>query len=420
MWRTASAVCLVLAPIALAIATGVDPALGDNSGFGVYRDNPGATQWHSLLLHWAWVLFVPGLLGLLAPIRRRGAALARIAWFAVVICLPSFAALMAIDFAILALEQMGLAEAQVSAVENRIGEFGWAAWGWQIPGLLGWGIALVLTPLAAARARVISWWTAVLVLAGTGLYLAFAISPVPLSLTGPVVLIIGGGMAARQLLAGVPGPTAEPDSFGDFRRRAGLICLVAAPLSFAVGMATVPPGPTDAFADHPQLTQASAFFLHLAWVLFVPAALAIAERGRRWTRIAAGAAVLGLLHFSALMIGDYFDLAARQLLDAATADRLLTTMDGYATFTLGWVLPGMVLSILGLVAVAVAAAAERVLRWWVPALVVAGFAAFFLLGIGPLGVVGPLLLVAGFGLAAKALWWTPEPELAAAEPAVIA
>jgi hypothetical protein len=98
MWRKAAAVALVTAPIALTVSTGVDPALGDDQGYGVYRAHPDATQWHSLLLHWAWVLFVPGMLGLLTPIRTRGAVLARIAWVSVVLGLSTFAALMAMDF----------------------------------------------------------------------------------------------------------------------------------------------------------------------------------------------------------------------------------------------------------------------------------------------------------------------------------
>ena len=63
----------------------------------------------------------------------------------------------------------------------------------------------------------------------------------------------------------------------------------------------------------------------------------------------------------------------------------------------------MVLTFLGLLLVTLAAAYERVVSWWVPALTAAGLAGFFLLGLGPIGVVGPLLLLAGFGLAARGI-----------------
>ena len=419
MWRKAAAVCLVTAPLALAVATGVDPALGDDQGYGIYRQHPGATQWHALLLHWAWVLFVPGLLGLLAPVRRRGAVLARIAWVAVLIGLVSFSSLMAIDFFLLALEQ-NLPDAQVRAVDERFLGLTWTVAGWQWPGLLGWGASLVLTPIAAARGRVISWWTAAAALTGTALYFAFAIAELPVNLLGPAVLAGAYGHAGWQLVRDRRVPAGEPDTFGAFRRRAGEVCMVAAPLSFAVGMATVPDSTGDA-ADslaHPALTQASAFFLHLGWVLFVPAVLHVAARGRRFTRVAAGGTVLALINFSALMLGDSADLAARQVLDAATAQKVSDTFGGLPLFAFGWALPGMVFSLLGLIAVPVGAAADRLTRWWVAATAVAGVAAFLLLGLGWTGVTGPVLLLAAFTLLARDLRRRPAAPAPAPSPAL--
>jgi hypothetical protein len=409
MWRKAAAVCLVTAPVALAVATGVDPALGADQSYGIYRQHPDATQWHSLLLHWAWVLFVPGLLGLLAPVRKRGAVLAAVAWVAVVVGLVSFSALMAFDFAILALEQ-NLPDAQVEAVDTRFQGLTWTVVGWQWPGLIGWGLALLLTPVAAARARVISWWVAGGALLGAALYFVFAISEVPVNLIGPVVLIGAYGVAGWQLVrggddAGAAVGVPEPDTFGAFRRWAGQICLYAAPLAFVVGMATVPDtsgDPAQSLAE-PTLTQISAFFLHLAWLLFAPAVLAVAARAGRFTQVTAGVTVLALINFSALMVGDSADLAARQVVDAATADRISETLGSLTLFTFGWAVPGMVFSLLGLIAVAIGAAKDGLTRWWVAALVVAGFASFLVLGLGWSGVVGPMLLLAGFGLLARDL-----------------
>ncbi|MEU4422351.1 hypothetical protein AB0F81_17125 [Actinoplanes sp. NPDC024001] len=410
MWRKAAAASLVAAPIALTVATGVDPALGIPEQYGIYRQHPGAVQAHSILLHWAWVLFVPGLLGLLAPIRQRGAVLARIAWIAVIIGLTTFSALMANDFVLLALEQT-LPDDQVRAVDEKFLAMSVTVAGWQWPGLIGWGLSLILTPIAAARGRVIDWWTAGAALLGMALYFAFAISPVPLCLLGPIVMIGAYGAAAWRLVRPRPAG-AEPDTFGAFRRAFGQICLYAAPLSFAIGMATVPDWSGD-LADSvakPVQTQVSALFLHLAWVLFVPAVLAVAARANRFTQVAAGVAVLALINFSGLMVGDSADLAARQVLDAATADRVAEALGGLPAFTFGWALPSMVFSLLGLIAVAVGAAVSRVTRWWTAALVVAGIAAFLGLGLGPIGVTGPLLLLAGFGLIARDLRRLPVAE----------
>ncbi|XVU25273.1 hypothetical protein ACQPZJ_50225 [Actinoplanes sp. CA-054009] len=443
MWRKATAACLVLAPVALAVATGVDPALGEDQGYGIYRQHPNATLWHAVLLHWSWVLLAVGFIGLLLRIRGRGSVLAAIGWVATLLGLVTFSGLMAFDVGLLALEQQpGLTDAQLVAYDDRIGSYAWTQWGWQVPGILGWAAALIVVPLATARARVISWWAAGLALAGTALYLLFAISPVPLCLTGPAVLVVAYTLAARQLLTPSetllprestlapsetafpgrqvlsPSETASPagrmlsPSEAAFPRRVGLVCLVAAPLSFVVGMATVPPGSGESanYADHPGLAQASAFFLHLAWVLFVPAVIAVAERGGRFTRAAGFVTVVALINFSALMLGDYTDLAARQALGDAVADRAMALIDGYALFALGWALPGMVLSLLGLIVVAIGAARDGLVRWWVPALVGAGFVGFFALPFGPLAVLGPAILVVGFGLLGAALRRRPMAE----------
>lgn len=390
-----SAACLVLAPLALAIATGIDPALGDDQGYGVYRAHPDAILWHSVLLHWAWVLFVPGLLGLLSLVRDRGVVLARISWIAVTVGLVSFAALMSFDIFLLALEQT-LPDDTVARVDTAFQAMPLATFGWQIPGLLGWGLSLVLAPIAAARAGIINWWTAGGALAGTGLYFAFAIAPVPLCLIGPIVMAISYGFAARSLLR-------APEGTGEVGRAFGRICLYAAPVAFVAGMATVPDHTGDPALSlaSPTQTQVSALLLHLAWVFFIPAVWTLASGGGRFTRIAGVLTVIGLAHFSALMIGDSADLATRQTLDPEAADAVFEAFGSYPLFNLGWVIPGMALTFLGLTAVTVGAAVDRIVHWVVPVLTVLGLSGFFVLGLGALGVVGPLLLLAGFVVAAR-------------------
>lgn len=417
MNRKFAAACLVAAPLALAVATAVDPALGDVPEHGVYRQHPDAILWHSVLLHWAWVLFVPGLLGLLAPIRRRGAVLGGVAWVAAVLGLVTFSALMSVDLAVLALEQT-VSDAEAARVMDRFEGFVWGVVGWQVPGLLGWAVALIAGPLAAARGRVISWWTAGAALAGTALYFVFAIEPVPVSLSGPLVMLAAYTVAAVQLVRHKASP-GEPDRFGAFTFRAGLVCLVAAPVSFAIGMATIPGGSYEpsAFVAHPTATQASAFFLHLAWVLFVPGVLALTRVGGRFMRIAGTVTVFGLINFCALMLGDHVDLATRQVLGPAAADEVARRTGEYALFTFAWVLPGMALALAGLIAVAVAAGVDRLVPWWVPGLVVLGFVAFFVAPPAPAtAVLGPLVLLAAFTLLARAAVTRPSSSRPSSSP----
>ena len=279
---------------------------------------------------------------------------ARVAWVAVVIGLVTFSALMAFDFFLLALEQT-LPDAQAQAVDEAFQQLTWTVAGLAVARPGGWALALLLTPIAAARARVISWWTAGAALAGPPAVpgvrdLAAAVVPDRAGDHGRGVR--GGRMAAGPRR---PGRRRRSGQLRGLPPRAGRICLIAAPLLFAAGMATV----TADTVAHPVRTQVSAFLLHLGWVLFVPAVLHVAARAGRFTQVAAGVTVLALINFSALMMGDSADLAARQVLDAATADRVGDTFGGLPLFAFGWMLPGMVLSLLGLVVVPIGAAVDR-------------------------------------------------------------
>ncbi|GAA3938121.1 hypothetical protein [Actinoplanes auranticolor] len=51
----------------------------------------------------------------------------------------------------------------------------------------------------------------------------------------------------------------------------------------------------------------------------------------------------------------------------------------------------------------IGAAVDRLTRWWVPVLAVAGMAMFLIVPLGPAGVTGPLLLLIAFGLLGRDL-----------------
>ena len=133
------------------------------------------------------------------------------------------------------------------------------------------------------------------------------------------------------------------------------------------------------------MTRVSALLLRPGRLPVVPAMLVVASRGRRFTRDAAGITVVALVNFSAPMAGDTADLSARQVLGQGPADRVAGALGGLSFFTFGWALPGMVLSLLGLTAVPIGAAVDRLTRWWVPVLAVAGVAMFQFVPLGPPG-----------------------------------
>ncbi len=455
--RRASLGCLAVASLLLVVATAADPAVGNVDFAAAIAAAPAAARLHSLLLHWSWVLFVPGLLGLLGPIGQRGKVLATISWTAVVLGLTTFAGMTLADFFGLAvLETVG--QQAFHQHEDKAAALGWLTAGWQLPGLIGWALAMLVTPLAAARAGRIGWWYPAAALPGFALYLLFAIEQAPLSLTGPLLLTAANITVALKLWPTEPapraeagsraasGPPAEPGSpaeagsraeglrgeqgsragagFAAWRRNASIACLIAAPLALAAGMATLPGGAFHIaeFGADPAAAQASAFFLHLGWLLFVPGIIEISGRltGRGWVlgQIAAGIALLGLLHFNGLMIGDYSALALAQVLDPAQLEAVNARTGEDMLLALGVALPGMLGTLLGLILVPIAAARARLVSWLSPVAATLGVVAFLALTTGRLpGLAAPVLLLLAYAPIARALTKPSTPSTPAAPTA---
>src|ERR1700754_3875644 len=96
-------------------------------------------------------------------------------------------------------------------------------------------------------------------------------------------------------------------------RRAAGSCLIAAPLLYIAGIVADPAlrlGDPDAYGKYPDQVGISAAVLHWSWVLLIPGIIGMIHlvRGRhvRFGWIAGGVALLGVVNFSALMLGDYF------------------------------------------------------------------------------------------------------------------
>ena len=419
MWRRrAGLLCLALSPVLLLAATAADP-LGDGEWYTLVGANPSRAILHTVLLHWAWVLLVPGIWALLSPIRDgRGKVLTRIVWVAATFGLATFAGLVLTDVTGVAVAETADAAANVR-MDEQVGSYPWLTWAWQLPGTIGWAVSLVLPGIAASRGRVLGWWYAAAAGAGGVLYFLFAIEP-GLSLLGPAVMMVANLVAVIRLWSAEV-PDAAPDPF---RQRIGIACLAAAPVALGVGAATMPGGPTHiaAFSSSPGLAQASAFFLHLSWLLFIPGVLAVLRRvpRGRFAFTAGAVALLGLLNFNGLMVGDYIALAAEQTLTPAQQEAATAATESYTLFPLAVAMPAMLLSLLGLILVPIAAARAGLVRWPVPVVTGVGVVAFLMLTTGRVtGLVAPVILLVGYGLLARALNRPPAPahSVSAATPA---
>ncbi len=73
--RTLAGLCLILAPLVLALAQLIHPGQGEDGFVQTMADNPGGVEAASLLVILSSVLFVPALVGLLRLMRDRGSVL---------------------------------------------------------------------------------------------------------------------------------------------------------------------------------------------------------------------------------------------------------------------------------------------------------------------------------------------------------
>lgn len=127
--------------------------------------NPVQGQVAATLLHFGFMLFVPGFLGLLAVLRGRGVVLGHVGVVLATLGWISFSGFLIVDFYDLALAET-LTREQGVAVEERLEEYP-AIFAFFLPGMVGAMLGPPLIGLALWRARYVGLWLPVLALAGS-------------------------------------------------------------------------------------------------------------------------------------------------------------------------------------------------------------------------------------------------------------
>ncbi|NUW31625.1 hypothetical protein HTZ77_09320 [Nonomuraea sp. SMC257] len=212
--RTAAGVSLVLAPLCLLLGMITDPSEPGVEDPLAYAHNPGAVGVSATLLHYAWVLFVPGVLGLVHLVRRKGVVLANLAGAVTVLGLINFSSLMISDFFDIVLFQ-ALPVAQAEKLMQDAAQPAMVA-AWQLPGMIGSFLGLALVAVAYARAGRAGWWFPAGVLAGIAVWLFGASAwNMVLGLGGPVILLVVFGFVGVSLIRmpdaeWSPAPAVEP------------------------------------------------------------------------------------------------------------------------------------------------------------------------------------------------------------------
>ena len=195
---------------------------------------------------------------------------------------------------------------------------------------------------------------------------------------------------------------AEPGT--TLRRRAtGAAFLGAAAITMAGILATpFEHGSTEtaylkSLADHPKQALIAAVILHFGYLLFVPAAFAMARLARRGARrLSSVGIVLAVLGsgLSGLLVTDMYDLSiARHVGTVAGAP--VSNLDGVPLAPLGFLTVGLLTSlgmIVGLIVLAAAMRRARLAPLWPTLALLGGFGAAF-------GAHDMIRTVAGFAVA---------------------
>jgi hypothetical protein len=172
------------------------------------------------------------------------------------------------------------------------------------------------------------------------------------------------------------------------RRATGAAFLGAAAISMAGILATPFENSSSetaylkTLATHPKQAVVAAVLLHFGYLLFVPAAFAMARLARRGARkLSSTGIVLAVLGsgLSGLLVTDLYDLSIAQHAGAAGGTPI-SNMDGVPLSGLGFITMGMLTSLgmtIGLTILATAMWRARLAPWWPAVAIFGGFAAAF-------------------------------------------
>ncbi|GAA3077006.1 hypothetical protein [Streptosporangium carneum] len=165
--RLAAGVCLIAAPVMYVAGILADPALRLGGGVdtvGVYGRHLEQVSLSAALLHWSWVLLVPGVIGMIHLVRRRAVLLGHITGALALLGVVNFSALMLGDFFYARLERELVPATGAALADQALADPG-AVFGFQIPGFVGLA-GLFLLGLVLAYGRRAPWWAPFAILAG--------------------------------------------------------------------------------------------------------------------------------------------------------------------------------------------------------------------------------------------------------------
>ncbi|WP_283135853.1 hypothetical protein [Rhizohabitans arisaemae] len=194
--RWAAGLSLIVAPLFYLAGVVVDPALrqGGDDTRGVYGMYPDQVSLSASLLHWSWILMLPGIVGMVHLIRTRGVVLGHIAGGIAFLGVVNFSALMFGDFVYSRLERtFGAVRGDMLA--NEIWSDPGAQFGFRLPGFIGL-VGLFVLGLVLAYARQGPWWSPFAITIG---WMGSPIFPIGTVVAG-LLFIAGTGVIGLRML----------------------------------------------------------------------------------------------------------------------------------------------------------------------------------------------------------------------------
>ncbi|WP_061289350.1 hypothetical protein [Herbidospora cretacea] len=193
-FRTVAGTSLLVVPVLYLAGLVVDPALRTGVEVGSYGAHPGQVSVSASLLHWSWVLLVPGLLGMTHLAAKRAPVAAHVTGAVAVLGVINFSALMLGDFTYSRLERVMEPQAG-SDLGDLIGADPGGVWGFQVPGFAGL-LGVLLLALVLAYGKQGPWWAGPAMLAGA---LGGPVFPVGTIVCGALYLAGAGVIGLRML-----------------------------------------------------------------------------------------------------------------------------------------------------------------------------------------------------------------------------
>lgn len=197
--RIVAGVCLILAPLVLALAQLVHPGQGEEGFVQTMVDNPGRVEAASLLVILSSVLFVPALVGVLRLMRDRGSVLGLVGVGLALIGAIGHAVWAGFEIILVWMANSEIDRAQLSAAVDGGPPSGIGFTVILLMFMAGFFLGLIFLAVGLWRSRAVPRWAAALIAVGP-LFEFLPVDNEALFMTGLALFVIGFGVIGLKLI----------------------------------------------------------------------------------------------------------------------------------------------------------------------------------------------------------------------------